>query len=580
MDEQRNYWTRRRISRRAALRGVGLGVAGLAGAALIGCGDDDDEEPAAAQATAAPTQAAAETQAAAAEPQVAAPKRGGIFRQADMVTAPHFSPLHPGAAVGLSPTWRQANGYYDGLWGLRSSDDPARQFFVRLAESYEQVDDVTAVVKLRRASYHDQPAHKLNSTVGARQVDAEDFVKQFEFRLTPPASMTKRLKEDETVTAVDELTLKMELKRPYAFFTEAASMGAIPRELLDEAILKENPPIGTGPFKYKAHRVGTTEEVVRNPDYFVKDRPYLDGKILTVVPDASALESAFRSNQIEEIDFSDIKQRDSVADDLGDEIYVIDYPSASGMALIVNIRKEPFKDIRIREAIHRAIDVQRIIDVVYFGDAQRSWIFSPANPTRFPIGFDAVKQYVGFNKEKAAQLVAAAKADGGYSGREIEFMLPAESQTWIDGGRLAADDLRDVGFDIKTFTEVRNIYLQRSGPKDTKDLTKASPFDLTMSVFLSYTSFRSDTGSFWNNTGLEDPEIDAQINLVYETIDAEKRAEYSHELEILMAKKYSNFIPLLSETNHVGWYSYVKDLDLEDSRSGIGGWQIGMWFDL
>ena len=37
-----NYWTRRRVGRRAALRGAGLGVAGLAGAALIGCGGGDD----------------------------------------------------------------------------------------------------------------------------------------------------------------------------------------------------------------------------------------------------------------------------------------------------------------------------------------------------------------------------------------------------------------------------------------------------------------------------------------------------------------------------------------------------------
>ena len=577
MEDERTFWARRRISRRAALRGAGLGVAGLAGAALIGCGDDDDDE-AKTQATAAPTGAAAATTAPS-EPAVAQPKPGGILRQADTVQAPHFSPLHPGASASLTPTWRRSTGYYDSLWGLRESDDPARQFFVRLAERYEQVDDVTAVVTLRRANYHDQPANKFNDEIGARAVDAEDFVQQFQFRLVPPASMTKRLKEDETVTAVDERTLRMELARPYAFFIEAGSLQAIPREVLDEAVLKENPPIGTGPFMYKGHRLGTTEEAVRNPNYWLKDRPYLDGKLLTVVPDAAAAEATFRSNQIDQLSFSDVKQRDNVARDLGDKINLVDYPSASGMALLLNIRKEPFTDIRIREAIHRAIDIERIIEVVYFGDAARSWVFSPANPTRFPIGYDAVKQYVDYDPKKAADLVAAAKADGGYSGRELDFMLPAEVQTWIDGGRLAADNLADVGFDINAFTEVRNIYLQKAGPKDTKDLTKPSPFDITMTVFLSYTSFRSDTGSFWNNSGLEDAEVDAKINEIYETIDSEARAERSHELELMMAQKYANFVPMLTGNSHVGWYSYVKDLDFEDSRSGVGGWQVNMWFD-
>ena len=38
-----NYWTRKRISRRGILRGTALGAAGLAGAVLIGCGDDEGD---------------------------------------------------------------------------------------------------------------------------------------------------------------------------------------------------------------------------------------------------------------------------------------------------------------------------------------------------------------------------------------------------------------------------------------------------------------------------------------------------------------------------------------------------------
>ena len=78
-----NYWTRNRISRRAALRGVGLGVAGLAGAALIGCGDEDEDTTApaasgAATAAAAATAATAATAAAAAAQPVTSIKRGGV----------------------------------------------------------------------------------------------------------------------------------------------------------------------------------------------------------------------------------------------------------------------------------------------------------------------------------------------------------------------------------------------------------------------------------------------------------------------------------------------------------------------
>ncbi|MQA01049.1 MAG: hypothetical protein GEU80_17325, partial [Dehalococcoidia bacterium] len=42
MPEGTNYWSRSRYGRRTALRGAGAGMVGLAGAALIGCGGDDD----------------------------------------------------------------------------------------------------------------------------------------------------------------------------------------------------------------------------------------------------------------------------------------------------------------------------------------------------------------------------------------------------------------------------------------------------------------------------------------------------------------------------------------------------------
>ena len=43
MQEHSNYWLRRRISRRTALRGSALTVAGASTMALVGCGDDDDD---------------------------------------------------------------------------------------------------------------------------------------------------------------------------------------------------------------------------------------------------------------------------------------------------------------------------------------------------------------------------------------------------------------------------------------------------------------------------------------------------------------------------------------------------------
>src|SRR2546426_8947291 len=43
--------------------------------------------------------------------------------------------------------------------------------------------------------------------------------------------------------------------------------------------------VGSGPFKFKNYTRGSTFEGERNPDYFVKDRPYLNGNKFFISPD-------------------------------------------------------------------------------------------------------------------------------------------------------------------------------------------------------------------------------------------------------------------------------------------------------
>ncbi len=590
MDE-RNYWSGRRISRRAALRGVGLGVAGLAGAALIGCGDDDDEEEAAATAAAATAVAGAATAAATATATEEAkdqPKYGGIIRYADTAVAPHFSPFHPGVDPSFHNVFRRDTAYYDSLWMLRDIPDASRQLKLQLAESMERIDDLSVVVKMQRANFHDNPkSSKFNSIVGARMLTAEDVVARYAFVAVPPASSNNFIQERLTVSAVDELTLKYEMIRPEAFFLETAGAMQrpfeLPQEMLDEDILKQEVPIGTGPYMFESYQVGSVERQVRNPDYWQKGFPYPDARSLTIIPDSAAAEAAFRGNQTDRIGFQDIKQAESVARDLGDKITSRSYQTASGMALLLNIRKPLFQDIRMREAIHRAIDVERVINVVYFGDAVRQHIFPNARPSRFPLGFEAVKDLRGLDKQRAKQLVDALKADGVYKGEELTFMLPVEAQTWVDSGTLIAEDLEEVGIKIKMESIVRNIYLQKAGPKPEDG--SPSDFDITMTVFLDYDYFTTAPASFWQNAGLEDPEIDAIVAQVESTVDIEARAELSHRFERMMAEKYTNFVPMLGTNNHIAYYAYVKGIDWELGRSGFVGHtssssgQLGLWLD-
>jgi peptide/nickel transport system substrate-binding protein len=553
---------RRRLSRRRLiLAGAGGGAALFA----LACGGDDDDGEAGTQGTAAP---AGGTAAAA-----ATPKAGGQFREATITQAPHFSPFHPGADPSFVNTWRRINGYYDTLWTFKAVN-AAELVAPRLAASIEQPDQTTYVVKMHPSNFQNRPP------ANGREVTAEDQVEVIKFLSKPPAtggSFLQSGKDLKSATAVDKLTLRFETHGPRAFFFEEGLGVAntarviVPKEMLDEQTLKQQIPVGSGPYEYKTHTQGSIEEIKAFTGYRIKDRPYIAEKKLTFVPDSAAIEAAFRANQIDWMGFSDIKQRDSVTKDLGKKVESETYPSESGMALVVNVFRDPWKDARAREAIHRAIDIDRVVNTVYFGDGTPTWYFSPANFEAFPIKREQVNQYVGYDPKKAGELLRASGAD---LSKEYEFMVPIEAQTWVDSARLMAEDLEKIGLKTRINPVVRNIYLQRGGPEP-------GDFDMQMSVLLGYRHAKTDAGTFWNSTALNDPEIDAFVEKVEATVNAQERKKLSEEFQIMLARKYSNLIPILTTNVHNAWYAYLKGFNTDFRK--FGGWQVwpqgGRWLD-
>jgi peptide/nickel transport system substrate-binding protein len=533
----------RRYGRRRIV-GAGFAAAGAA-AFLAACGGDDTDE----------TQGSSTQQAAgtAAAQQQETPKPGGQLREATITQAPHFSPFHPGADPSIVNFWRRDFGYYEPMWGFKTAELTGDLLNLRAASGYEQVDPTTVVAKLHPAKFHNRPPGN------GRDLVAEDVVAMIEFLKSPPAnggSFIQSGKDLKSVTAIDAQTVRFETFGPRAFFFEEGGGQRLipPREMLDEQSLKQQIPVGTGPYEYKSHVQGSTEEIKKFEGFRVKELPYITEKKLTFVPDIASMEAAFRSGQIDTINYegiTNIKTRDTLQRDLGNKIVIKTNPSTSGMALVVNVNRKPWDDIRVREAIYRAIDVDKVINTVYFGDAQRCWYFSKAATTRFPLGPEPVMQYISYDPKKAADLLKASGID---LNKEYEFMLPVEAQTWVDSGRLMAEDLAAVGLKTRLNPVVRNIYLQRAGPKP-------GDFDISMSVLLDYIYAQTSSGTFWDSTSLQDPEVDAIVERIKETVDAEQREKLSHDFELMLARKHSNLIPIQSGNWHYGWYSYVKGYD-------------------
>ena len=107
---------------------------------------------------------------------------------------------------------------------------------LELAQSIEQPDETTYIVKMQPSTFHNR------APANGRAVTSDDIVQNLTFLSKPPASGGTFLQSGndlKSVEGVDPLTLKFTTFGPRAFFYEQAGIFSIvPKEMLDEQTLQ------------------------------------------------------------------------------------------------------------------------------------------------------------------------------------------------------------------------------------------------------------------------------------------------------------------------------------------------------
>ena len=363
----------------------------------------------------------------------------------------------------------------------------------------------------------------------------------------------------QRVDAPDPATVIFKLKFPSAsLLANLASPWNViyPKKYLDQdPNYFKTHVVGSGPFKFKAYTRGSTFEGERNPDYFVKDRPYLDGYKFFISPETSVRAAAIRSGRAY-IEFRHLPSAEveSIKKQLGDKVTVQETPMTGQWGIAVNNTVKPLNDVRVRRALTLGIDRYTMSKVLYpltglqgVGALIRpdsEWGMAPSDLELLP-GF-------GRDIEKSRAEARRLLAEAGYpNGLKLVLKNRNVKLPYQDFAVFLIQEWRKIG------VEVENRPLETAAWFN--DGQNTGNFELIVAPTVEFMDDpdqflgRYATGSTQNWGRFSDPQIDDLFSRQARSLDPTERKRLVNQLEKLVLQNAYYMPGLWWRRNLVAW---------------------------
>ncbi len=192
------------------------------------------------------------------------------------------------------------------------------------------------------------------------------------------------------VKKIDANTVEMNLSFASGAFLQFLALDYVkilPKHILEkEGNLKQaekiiNNRAWGGPFKLDEYQRGNFYRVSRNENYYKEGKPYLDGITHFIVVDSGRLMSSFQAGQLGMMNsgFSNLTPKEYIdlKAQMKGKLAVNELPGSRNWGFMMNVKKKPFSDPRVRKAIYLAIDRQELNQLVENGTAASACVFMP-----------------------------------------------------------------------------------------------------------------------------------------------------------------------------------------------------------
>jgi len=509
--------------------------------------------------------------------EVGPPKRGGILRVRGRDPV-HFDP-HLTINVRTQST---LSFVYSKLVRHKVGGDVRPGTFIiepDLAERWEELDDTTYVFHLRKGvKWHNKPP------VNGRELVAEDVKFSYDRFLTEKGNADRYILESvDRIEVMDRYTVKFLLKEPYVWLINVLanprSMWIIAPEVVEKYgdLKKVETAIGTGPFTLERYEPNVKTIFKRNPEYFLKDLPWVDGVEWLVLDDPSTALAMYRTGQIDAGPEANWNVRQQDLDSLKQShphLHYLDWLSLVTQAIYLRTDQPPFNDVRVRRAISHALDRQAIAEAVYVRGEPTSAIGRGSAEWSLPIDqLGEGAKYYRYDPKEAKRLLAEAGFPKGFKTQLNS--TGGYGPDLPDAVQLAQRYLKDVGIEAEMKLQEYGAYMATTFVGKFEGMAMG-PISIAWEPdSVLYGLYAPDQPR--NSGHVNDPKITAMLKEQRRTKDLEARKQLIFDIQRYAAEQqyyvYTNSSMLTGS-----WQPYVKNF-APNMTFDFGNRAAALWLD-
>src|ERR1700736_4954080 len=484
-------------------------------------------------------------------------KSGGVLRMGIPNRPPHFDIHQSGTFFNLGA---QAC-MFDNL--IRRDPFDSGNIIPDLAHSWEIAEDSKTYPFLLRkdVQFHD----------GA-ELTAEDVKATFDRIAKPPEGISIPrsilFKAVGEIAAPDKYTIQFKLAepRPVNFTMSAIASGwnvIVRKKTLEDNNYNLRKLVtypGTGPFRSVRRVENELWVMEKNPTYWNKGLPYLDGiEFYHVLPFSPEMGSAILSGRVDYVRITDPVTMRKAQSTPG--LSTANYNQSVIHATYLNNKKKPLDDPRVRRAMHLALDRPVLAEVVKD--------VAPMSPGSFIYPFseyatpkEELAERLGYQPDPAASIreARALLAAAGYPNgiNDLDYMVRdiAIFKLWSQAIQAMLKEALNIQCNLRTVVE--SVWF---------DDAASGHFDLAIGAVVGTLLDPSDSFSAWygkdgpqNYSFWDNMEFQALTPRIDREIAPAKRLPLVHQAEAIMEQD-PPLLPVAWERINEIWYNYVKGLN-------------------